>query len=54
MYDFHLNDNPFLLQLLSKVILVSGEVFTKLEALVHFVPKVFDRIHVGDCGFHVL
>ena len=30
----------------SKVIFASGEVFTKSAVLVHFVPKVFDRIHV--------
>ena len=31
-----------------KIILASGEVFMELEAPVHFVLKVFDRIHVGE------
>ena len=46
-YNFHLNDNPFFVQLLPKVILASGEVFMKSKAPIHFVLEVFDRIHVG-------
>ena len=52
LYDFHLNVITFLLQVLPKVILATGKVFTELEAPIHFVLEVFERFMSGDRGLH--
>lgn len=42
------------MQLLAKVILASEEVFVESEAQVYFVPKVFNKIHVGLNAFGLI
>ena len=52
MYDFHLNDNPFLMQLLPKVILASGRSLQSHRRRSTSFKRCLIGFMLGDCGLH--